>query len=87
MSSTVSGEATTQVAPNHSAERSNVPKLIKALGQLAEHFGADRPCSVSREISKLHEETVRGTLESVAAHFEEHGVKGECVVVLGGKPD
>lgn len=62
-------------------------RLIKALGQLAEHFGADRPCSVSREISKLHEETVRGTLESVAAHFEEHGVKGECVVVLGGKPD
>lgn len=62
-------------------------RLIKALVQLAEHFGADRPCSVSREISKLHEETVRGTLESVAAHFEEHGVKGECVVVLGGKPD
>ena len=62
-------------------------RLIKARVQLAEHFGADRPCSVSREISKLHEETVRGTLESVAAHFEEHGVKGECVVVLGGKPD
>ena len=62
-------------------------RLIKALVQLAEHFGADRPCRVSREISKLHEETVRGTLESVAAHFEEHGVKGECVVVLGGKPD
>lgn len=62
-------------------------RLVKALGQLAEHFGPDRPCSVSREISKLHEETVRGTLESVAARFEEKGVKGECVIVLGGKPD
>lgn len=59
-------------------------RLVKALGQLAEHFGADRQCSVSRELSKLHEETRRGTLQEVGAYFEEKGVKGECVIVVDG---
>ena len=46
-------------------------RLVKTLTQLAEFFGNDRPVSVSREISKIHEETVRGTLEEVIAHFTE----------------
>lgn len=59
-------------------------KLIKTLKQFAEHFGEERPVSVSREITKLHEETVRGTLAEVASHFEKKPPKGELVVVLGG---
>lgn len=59
-------------------------KLIKSLKQFAEHFGEERPVSVSREITKLHEETVRGTLAEVASHFEKKPPKGELVVVLGG---
>ena len=60
-------------------------KLIKSLGQLAEHFGADRRISVSREISKLHEETIRGTVEEVLKHYEAKPPKGEIVIVIGGK--
>jgi|TARA_R110002020_G_scaffold30237_1_gene95276 16S rRNA (cytidine1402-2'-O)-methyltransferase len=59
-------------------------KLVKTLKQFAEHFGEERPVSVSREITKLHEETVRGTLAEVASHFEKKPPKGELVVVLGG---
>ncbi|MGE0077164.1 MAG: 16S rRNA (cytidine(1402)-2'-O)-methyltransferase [Bacteroidales bacterium] len=60
-------------------------RLVKLLTQLAEVFGADRKVSVSRELTKLHEETVRGTLPEVAQHFEQKGVKGEIVVVVEGK--
>ncbi len=60
-------------------------RLVKLLTQLAEIFGADRKVSVSRELTKLHEETVRGTLPEVAQHFEQKGVKGEIVVVVEGK--
>ncbi|BDX36955.1 ribosomal RNA small subunit methyltransferase I [Tenuifilaceae bacterium CYCD] len=60
-------------------------RLAKLLTQLAEIFGADRKVSVSRELTKLHEETVRGTLPEVAQHFEQKGVKGEIVVVVEGK--
>jgi 16S rRNA (cytidine1402-2'-O)-methyltransferase len=60
-------------------------RLIKLLQQLAEHLGPDRKASVSRELSKLHEETVRGTLADLIAHFEQKGVKGEIVVVVAGK--
>ena len=59
-------------------------RLVKALAQMIEFFGADRQVSVCREISKLHEESVRGTLEEVAAHFQEHAPKGEFVIVLAG---
>ena len=59
-------------------------RLAKTLGQLAEHFGADRPASVSREISKVHEETVRGTLAGLAAHFTANEPKGEIVIVVAG---
>ena len=59
-------------------------RLVKTLMQFVEFFGADRQVSVSREISKVHEETVRGTLEEVVQHFSEHEPKGEIVIVLAG---
>lgn len=59
-------------------------RLLKALVQMAECFGEDRQASVCREISKLHEESVRGTLDEVIAHFQEHDPKGEFVIVLAG---
>ena len=60
-------------------------RLLKTLTQLAEIFGADRPVSVCREISKIHEESVRGTLQEVIAHFTETEPRGEIVIILGGK--
>jgi len=60
-------------------------KLIKTLGQLVEYFGADRLVSVSRELTKLHEETIRGTAEEVLKHFEAKPPKGEIVIVVAGK--
>ena len=60
-------------------------KLIKTLGHFIEYFGTDRKVSVSREISKLHEETVRGTTEEVLAHFQQKAPKGEIVVIVEGK--
>lgn len=59
-------------------------RLVKTLMQFAGFFGAGRQVSVSREISKVHEETVRGTLEEVIRHFSEHEPKGEIVIVLAG---
>ncbi|MCL9809484.1 16S rRNA (cytidine(1402)-2'-O)-methyltransferase [Flavobacterium luminosum] len=60
-------------------------KLVKTLTEFIQYFGADRPISVSRELSKLHEETVRGTAEEVLKHFEAKPPKGEIVVCVGGK--
>jgi len=60
-------------------------RLVKTLAQLEETAGADRKVSVSREISKLHEQTVRGTLPEVRSYFEKHEPKGEIVIVLSGK--
>jgi 16S rRNA (cytidine1402-2'-O)-methyltransferase len=62
-------------------------RVVKTLQQFAEYFGEDRPVSVCREISKIHEESVRGTLSEVIAHFQETEPKGEIVIVLGGKKD
>ena len=62
-------------------------RLVKTLEQLAEAFGPERPCSVAREISKLHEEHVRGSLAEVLAHFQAVEPKGEIVVVVGGRRD
>lgn len=59
-------------------------RLIKSLEQLKEFLG-DRQVSVSRELTKMFEETVRGTMTEVIAHFTEKGVKGEFVVVVEGK--
>jgi 16S rRNA (cytidine1402-2'-O)-methyltransferase len=59
-------------------------RLVKTLTQLAEHFGSDRLASVSRELSKMYEETVRDTLEGLIAHFTEKEPKGEIVIVIQG---
>ena len=60
-------------------------RLIKTLKQFCEFFGDNRKVSVSREISKLYEETFRGSLPEVITHFEEKTVKGEIVIILEGK--
>ena len=62
-------------------------RLVKTLQQLAEVFGSDRQVSVCREISKVHEESVRGSLEEVIAHFKEKEPKGEIVIVLAGNSE
>ena len=59
-------------------------RLVKTLEQMGEVFGKERPASVSREISKLHEEHRRGTLGELAEWFREHAPKGEIVLVVGG---
>ncbi len=59
-------------------------RLIKTLTDLINYFGKNRPCSVSRELSKLFEETFRGNLSEVLIHFSSKPVKGEIVIVLGG---
>ena len=60
-------------------------KLIKTLAEFVQYFGSDRAVSVSRELSKLHEETVRGSAEEVLKHFEAKPPKGEIVAVVGGR--
>lgn len=60
-------------------------KLIKTLTQFTEHFGADRPISVSRELTKLYEETIRGTAKEVLGHYTQNPPKGEIVIVVAGK--
>lgn len=62
-------------------------KLLKTLSQLCEFFGGDRKASVSREISKLYEETRRGSLEELLQHFTQHPPKGEIVLIVAGKND
>ncbi|MGB7393170.1 MAG: 16S rRNA (cytidine(1402)-2'-O)-methyltransferase [Pricia sp.] len=59
-------------------------KLIKTLSDFITYFGADRPVSVSRELTKLYEETIRGTAEEVLKHFKDNPPKGEIVIVVGG---
>ncbi len=60
-------------------------RLVKTLGQLAEYFGEERKASVSRELSKLFEETLNASLKELKEHFEEKGVKGEIVMVIEGR--
>ena len=60
-------------------------RLVKTLQQFAEVYGGERQVSVCREISKVHEESVRGSLDEVIAHFKEKEPKGEIVIVLAGK--
>ena len=59
-------------------------RVLKTLEQFSEVFGPDRQVSVCREISKIHEESVRGTLQEVIAHFREHEPRGEFVIVVAG---
>ena len=62
-------------------------RLLKTLTQFAEYFGAERQATVSREISKLHEETVRGSLAELIEHFTATEPRGEIVIVLAGIDD
>ena len=59
-------------------------RVVKALAQMIEVFGAERPVSVCREISKIHEESVRGTLAEALEHFQTNEPRGEFVIVVGG---
>lgn len=62
-------------------------RLVKLLQQMAEAFGADRQASVCREISKVHEESRRGSIAELIDHFTQTPPKGEIVVVVAGKPE
>lgn len=62
-------------------------RLVKTLTQFSEYFGAEREVAVCREISKLYEECVRGTLSEVIEHFKANEPRGEIVVILKGKED
>lgn len=62
-------------------------RLLKTLAQLAEAFGEDRQACVSREISKLHEENVRGTLVELIDYYENNPLKGEIVLTVEGKAE
>jgi 16S rRNA (cytidine1402-2'-O)-methyltransferase len=59
-------------------------RLVKTLEEFIGYFGAERQCSVSRELTKLYEENRRGSLREVCDHFREKGVKGEIVIVVEG---
>ncbi len=58
-------------------------RLLKTLTQFSEFFGPERPASISRELTKLHEENARGTLTELIKHFEAKSIKGEIVIVVG----
>lgn len=60
-------------------------KLLKTLADFCAYFGEDRPVSVSRELTKLYEETIRGTAKDVLEHYTQKPPKGEIVIVVGGK--
>jgi 16S rRNA (cytidine1402-2'-O)-methyltransferase len=60
-------------------------KLARTLADLTVLFGKERPASVSRELTKLHEETIRGSLEFIISHFEKNPPRGELVIVVAGK--
>ena len=60
-------------------------RLLKTLGQLAKAFGAERQACVSRELTKLHEENVRGTLAELIEYYETNTLKGEIVLTVAGK--
>ncbi len=60
-------------------------RLVKTLKELGEHLGTERQAAVARELTKMFEETRRGTLEELAAHYESHTPKGEIVVVVEGR--
>jgi 16S rRNA (cytidine1402-2'-O)-methyltransferase len=59
-------------------------RLVKTLEDMIGYFGADRPCCVSRELTKMFEENKRGTLQEVHDYYKEKGVKGEIVLILQG---
>lgn len=60
-------------------------RLIKTLNHLAEYFGIDRQVAVARELTKIHEETIRGSIHEVLKYYEGQPIKGEIVIIVGGK--
>jgi len=62
-------------------------RLVKTLEQIAEVLGSERPVSISRELTKIHEETIRGSLTEVSQYFKDKTVKGEIVIVVGQTGD
>ena len=60
-------------------------RLVKTLQNFIENFGPERECAVSRELSKVFEENIRGTLQEVCTYFKQKNVKGEIVIVVQGK--
>ena len=62
-------------------------RLVKALQQFSEYFGADRQVSVSRELTKIYEENIRGTVAEVISYFSEKTIKGEIVIIVAGKAE
>lgn len=62
-------------------------RIVKCLQQLIEVFGAERPVAVCRELSKIHEQIVRGSLADALLHFSENEPRGEFVVIVGGRPE
>ncbi len=62
-------------------------RLVKTLGDLALHLGGEREASVSRELTKIHEETMRGSLSALSEHYTSNPPKGEIVIVVAGKKD
>ena len=62
-------------------------RLIKSLKQFAEYFGEDRQASVSRELTKMHEENIRGTVLELINYYETHTLKGEIVIIIDGTKD
>lgn len=62
-------------------------RLLKTLEEFEEYFGAERQASVSRELTKMYEETVRGTVEEIKSHFSNNILKGEFVICIAGKPE
>jgi 16S rRNA (cytidine1402-2'-O)-methyltransferase len=62
-------------------------RILKTLEEFAQFFGADRQASVSRELTKLYEETIRGTLTEIKLHFESNILKGEFVICVAGKEE
>jgi len=60
-------------------------RILKTLEELIVYFGPDRQTSVSRELTKVFEETIRGTLPEIAGYYRDHPVKGEFVIIISGK--
>lgn len=62
-------------------------RLVKTLDELADHFGPDRNASVSRELSKMFEENIRGTLSFLSDYYKNKPPKGEIVIIVAGRKD
>jgi 16S rRNA (cytidine1402-2'-O)-methyltransferase len=62
-------------------------RLVRTLDEMADHFGTEREASVSRELTKIYEENVRGTLSSLSEHFKNKSPRGEIVIVVAGKKE